>query len=182
MVLDLDPDTSVPFPRVAEAAHDLRSLLSAVDLRCFVMTTGGKGLHLTIPLRRTSSWEQVKEFAKAIATAMAMRSPGRFTTSPSKAARRGKIYIDFLRNGKGATAIAPYSTRARPSGSVAAPIFWEEVDVLASAASFSIVNLRRRIATLENDPWAEFFEVRQSLTTARMQKVKELGKAGTKCR
>jgi bifunctional non-homologous end joining protein LigD len=174
VVFDLDPDSSVPFPRVAEAAHEIRDLLAGIDLECFVMTTGGKGLHVTLPVRRTWSWDRVKSFSKAVAAAIATRSPGRFTISPSKSARRGKIYIDYLRNGEGATAIVPYSTRAHPTASVAAPISWEEVGVLPSAAAFSITNLRRRLETLVDDPWKSFSSVKQSLTVKRLAKIEGL--------
>ena len=97
-----------------------------------------------------------------------------FSASSSKAARRGKIYIDYLRNGEGATAIAPYSTRARAGASVATPIAWKEVEVLQSAAGFSIANLLRRLHTLTRDPWQDFFEISQSLTQPRINKLQKL--------
>src|SRR5690606_17087857 len=113
LVFDLDPDTSLPFARVIEAARRVRERLAEVGLESFVKTTGGKGLHVVAPVARRSGWDEVKGFCRAVAVDLATREPRRYVANMAKAKRRGKVFIDYLRNGRGATAIAPFSARAR---------------------------------------------------------------------
>ncbi len=171
LVFDLDPDPAVSWQRVIEAAQELRDLLAEIGLTSFVKTTGGKGLHVVVPLVRRQEWDEAKAFAKGVGELLVERRPAWYTTNPMKAARKGKIYVDYLRNARGATAIAPYSTRARAGAPVAVPLTWEELPHQQTSDHFRIENLPRRLAQLKTDPWAEMNDVRQSLTRALRQRV-----------
>jgi bifunctional non-homologous end joining protein LigD len=170
LVFDLDPGEGVPWNRVAESAVQLRSFLSELGLAAFLKTTGGKGLHLVLPIERRTSWDDAHEICQAIAAAAAQSDPGRYTITLSKSARAGKIFIDYLRNARGATAIAPYSTRARPGCPVATPISWEELPKIQSANQFTLANVFARLAALQRDPWHEMDDARQSLSKSLLKK------------
>ncbi len=153
LVIDLDPDAALPWARVCDGADTLRARLEDMGFRVFLRTTGGKGLHLVMALKPDHNWTLVKGFAEAFARAMAKDAPELFTAVASKERRKGKIYIDYLRNGRGASAIASYSLRARPGFPVATPIAWPELRKLSGGAAFHRVNLLQRIETLAADPW-----------------------------
>ncbi len=174
VIFDLDPDDGLPFERVSAAAWLLKGLLDELDLISFVKTTGGKGLHVVVPIRRTLSWAELQEFAGSLSRLLVKDSPGRFTASQSKAAQRGKIYIDHLRNRFGATAIATYSTRARPNAGVAVPLTWDELDSIQAADVYTISNLGRRLANQRTDPWDGFFDVNQTITKKMTETVSSL--------
>ena len=144
----------------------LRDRLGELGLESFLRTSGGKGLHVVAPLARRNTWDQLKEFAKAVADDMVRQSPDRYIATMSKAKRRGKIFVDYLRNQRGATAIASYSTRARAGAPVAAPLAWDELIDQAQAEWYTVANMPRRLAKLSKDPWEGFFDVRQSITQA----------------
>ncbi|MCZ4091565.1 DNA ligase D [Sinorhizobium psoraleae] len=163
LVFDLDPDPSVDFATVKAAAAALRDELADIGLRTVAMVTGGKGVHVIVPLRPHAGWDEAKGFAKAIAQSFAERDPEHFVATMSKAKRKGRIFIDWLRNDRGATAIAPYSTRARAGGPVATPVSWDELESLAAANTFQISDILERIEA-GTDPWADIGEIRQSLT------------------
>lgn len=163
IVFDLDPDASVPWPRVVEAAREVRARLKELKLVSFVKTTGGAGLHVVLPLQRRQTWDDVKAFVKRFAERMAADAPSEYTASMVKAARRGRIYIDYLRNARGSTAVAPYSTRARPGAPVSTPLSWNELTAAIRSDQFHVGNLRDRLASLRHDPWEGIDEVRQSL-------------------
>jgi bifunctional non-homologous end joining protein LigD len=163
IVLDLDPHESVSWQRVKDAALDIREILRGQRLESFLLATGGKGLHVVVPIARRATWEQAKAFALGVAKEMAARRPREFTTNVSLAARAGKIYIDYMRNRRGATSIAPYSPRARSGAPVAVPIAWDELATLRSAAAYSMQNLRRRLSTQKSCPWADIGTVRQAI-------------------
>ncbi len=171
MVFDLDPDTSLPWSRVVAAAWEVRELLESLGLTSFVKTTGGKGLHVVVPIQRRHEWAEIKRFSRLVASRIEGQSPGRFTTNSSKSARGGKVYLDFLRNTRGATAIAPYSTRARPEATVSVPVGWEELEVLQSGTAYHVRNLGRRLANLSADPWSQLSKTRQSITKAVLRKL-----------
>jgi len=166
LILDLDPGPGVAWPAVIEAARDLRRRLGALGLTSFVRTTGGKGLHVVAPLERRASWERLKRFARALAEAVVAAAPDRYTAGAAKSERAGKIFIDWLRNARGATAVASYSTRARPGAPIATPVSWDELPTLESSAAHTVANLPARLAALATDPWAGFFTLRQSITRA----------------
>lgn len=162
IVFDLDPDVGLPFSRVVEAALEMKEELAKLELVSFVKTTGGKGLHVVVPLKPKDDWEIVKAFSGAVATAMVKRSPREYVATMSKAARKGKIFVDWFRNGQGATAILPYSARARPGAPIAMPIAWKDLGkidpmdfTVKTAAAF--VDKRRR------DPWEDLLETEQTL-------------------
>src|SRR3546814_4572882 len=126
--MDLDPGEGVVWDAVIAAAAEVRERLEKRGLACFVKTSGGKGLHVVAPLRPQAEWEAVKAFTKGIADDMAADSPDSYVATVTKSKRRGKILVDYLRNGRGATAVAPYSTRARPGAAVSMPLGWAEPD------------------------------------------------------
>jgi len=154
IVMDLDPGDGVPWSRVTEAASEVRQRLEAAGLAAFLKTTGGKGLHVVSPLKPGADWETVKGFAKAMAEAMAADSPDRYVSVVSKAKRKGRILVDYLRNGRGATAVVPYSTRARAGATVAMPLAWNELGPDIKSDHFTVENAVARLG--ETDPWADF--------------------------
>lgn len=166
LIFDLDPDPSVEWSFVVQSAREVRRFLQELGLESFVKTTGGKGLHVVVPIERRHDWDEAKEFCKQVSDAIVMAAPSQYTVNMSKAARTGKIYIDYLRNGRGATAIIPYSTRARPGAPVSVPLTWEELSVRIRSDHFNVRTLPRRLARLRRDPWEELAGVRQSLTHA----------------
>jgi bifunctional non-homologous end joining protein LigD len=163
LVFDLDPAEDVGFEVVRAAAVEMRDVLAAAELESFVLLTGGKGLHLVVPLVPEREWSEVKRFARGVATAMASEAPDRFVAKASKARRTGKIYIDWLRNDRSATAIAPFSTRARPNCPVAVPIAWRELPRVASGHQYTLTTLRRRLGSLQRDPWQNYFSLEQRI-------------------
>ena len=164
MVFDLDPGPGVPWETTVRAAHEIRERLARLDLVSFPRLTGGRGLHVVVPLDRRAVWSRVAGFARAVAEAMAADAPHTFVVTASKERREGRIFVDYLRNTRGATAVASYSTRARPGAPVATPLRWDEVTVRMAGDRYSITSVRRRLAALASDPWSEFFDVRQSIT------------------
>src|ERR1044072_3618018 len=138
IVFDLDPDVGLDFALVKKAAKDLRRHLADMGLATFPMLTGGKGVHVVVPLTPNGEWPDVTYFAQRLALALAEAEPERFTAALSKAKRTGRIFVDYLRNQRGATAIMPYSARAREKDPVAAPINWEELDEMQSGARFTV--------------------------------------------
>jgi bifunctional non-homologous end joining protein LigD len=171
LIFDFDPGEGVEWKRVVEAARQTRDRLAELGLESFLRTSGGKGLHVVAPLARRTSWDQLKAFAHAFADDMVRRSPQRYVANMSKAKRRGKIFVDYLRNQRGATAVASYSTRARPGAPVAAPLAWEELSARLKPNQYTVANMPRRLARLKADPWEGFFEVRQSITRQMMNQV-----------
>lgn len=170
LVFDLDPDEGLDFDIVKAAAIALRDALSAIGLKSMPMVTGGKGVHVVVPLTGQASWSEAKAFAKAFAQGFAEREPERFIATMSKEKRKGRIFIDWLRNERGATAIAPYSTRARSDGPVATPVSWDELSRLEAANSFRIPEILERIES-GTDPWQDLAGIRQSLTKKILDKL-----------
>jgi bifunctional non-homologous end joining protein LigD len=164
IVLDLDPGEGVAWKSVADAARELRDFLAELGLTSFLRTSGGKGLHVVVPLSRRNTWDQLKGFAKGVADTMATQRPDHYLATMSKAKRKGKVYVDYLRNQRGATAVASYSTRSRPTAPVATPLAWEELSSRVKADTFRVSNIFKRLDSLEEDPWKDFFTTRQSLT------------------
>lgn len=168
LVFDLDPDPSVTFETVKTAAVDLRKTLDDIGLKSLAMVSGGKGIHVIVPLSRNAPWEDAKAFAKALSVKIADQDPDHYIATMSKAKRKGRIFIDWLRNERGATAVAPYSIRARKSGPVATPVTWEELADLDTANGFHIPDILGRIED-GNDPWAEASDWKQSITKAMLK-------------
>ncbi|WP_010169548.1 DNA ligase D [Pseudomonas sp. PAMC 25886] len=155
-VLDLDPDPALPWKSMVEAAQLTLSVLDELGLEAFVKTSGGKGLHLVVPLARRDDWDTVKAFAKAIAQFMTEQLPERFTATSGPKNRVGKIFIDYLRNARGASTVAAYSVRARPGLPVSVPVSLEELKGLHGAQQWTVANLHERLQGLKKDPWAGY--------------------------
>jgi len=171
MTLDLDPSPEVPWGRMIETALTIRTRLRELGLESFVKTTGGKGLHVVAPLQAKQSWEEMKEFSRAVAEEFVQAAPQWFVATMTKAKRTGKIFIDFFRNTRGATAVAAYSTRARPGAPVSTPLSWDELPSLKSADAYTLGTVPARLAGLRSDPWKGFFEVRQWISAKMRQSV-----------
>jgi bifunctional non-homologous end joining protein LigD len=171
LVFDLDPDPSVEWADVALAAFAMRRKLDDLGFTSFLKTTGGKGLHVVVPIERRTSWDDVKAFTQAVSVRMEEEQPSLYTTNMAKAARKGKIFLDYLRNGRGATFVAPYSPRRRPGAPVATPITWEELARGIDPQSFTIASIPPRLAQLAEDPWAGMSDVSQSITAAAWKAV-----------
>lgn len=172
LVFDLDPDPALPFAQVMAAAREVRERLEALDLVSFVKTTGGKGLHVVAPLRPELPFDVVKAAARKVAEQMVSDAPGAYTLLPARARRRGKIYLDVLRNARGATHVAAYSPRASPGLPVATPLDWEELDEAMRPDRFSVHDVVERLAGLDRDPWAELERLDQRLPVAFVERLR----------
>jgi len=146
MVIDLDPGEGVGFEAVKQAAIQVRRSLDAIGLAAFALLTGGKGIHVVVPLLPQAEWDEVRDFARSFCTALAEAAPGRFTVALPKASRRGRIFLDYLRNQRTATAILPYSARARAGMPVAAPVGWSELDGCERSDAFTIADVEQLLA------------------------------------
>jgi bifunctional non-homologous end joining protein LigD len=171
LVFDLDPAEDVPFAEVKQAARDVRDVLEAAEIASFALLTGGKGIHVVAPLDRRQDWPAVKNFAAGLARALAKAEPDRFTAKASKAGRKGRIFIDWLRNERGATAIAPYSPRAHAAAPIATPVSWEELGRIDNSGKYRLSTIGRRLKALKNDPWAGYFDLQQSIGKAVLKRV-----------
>jgi bifunctional non-homologous end joining protein LigD len=164
LIMDLDPGDGVAWEKVIAAACEIRERLERAGLAAFVKTSGGKGLHVAAPLKPQAEWPAVKNFVKAFADAMAADSPDAYVSTIPKARRQGKILIDYLRNQRGATAIAAYGARARPGAPVSMPLDWEELGPAIGPAHFTIANAPTRLASLRKTPWENFREAAAPLS------------------
>lgn len=172
IIMDLDPGDDVPWTDVIAAAGEVRQRLEEAGLAAFVKTSGGKGLHVVAPVRPKADWPAVKAFTKGMADAMAADSPDRFVATITKSKRRGKILVDYLRNQRGATAVAAFSTRARPGAAVSMPLAWDELTPAIGPAYFTVENTPTRLASLTTDPWADFHAAAAPIETAKRRKRK----------
>src|SRR5262249_20188834 len=162
LVFDLDPGPGTEWADMVGAAREVRQRLADVKLRSFLKMSGGKGLHVVLPIKPVP-WDDAKAFTRSIADAMTHDDPSRYTATVKKSSRQGKIFVDYLRNSREATAIAPYSTRARPGAPVSTPIAWEELGSQTGANRYTVDNLPQRLARLRKDPWAEIGKLKQAL-------------------
>ncbi|MCC4587200.1 DNA ligase D [Xanthomonas sp. NCPPB 1067] len=163
VVFDLDPGPDVAFAEVKRAAADIRRLLAQLELDSFLRVSGGKGLHVVVPLNPGCDWALTKRFAKGFADALAQSEPHRFIATATKRFRNQRIFVDYLRNGRGATAVASYSLRGRPGAPVALPLAWSELSRLQRADAFSLRDVPDRLRRRRKDPWAEIDRIRQNL-------------------
>jgi bifunctional non-homologous end joining protein LigD len=171
LIFDIDPAEGLEWDDVVQAARHIKERLDDLKLDSFVRTTGGKGLHVVVPLVRRASWEELKSLAKSFADAVVREQPKRYIAQSSKVKRAGKIYLDYLRNERGATAIASYSTRARPGATVATPLSWDELSGSWRPDRFNTRTVPERLETMKQDPWQGFFEARQTITKAMLAQV-----------
>lgn len=162
MIFDMDPAPRVEWKRVVNAAYFIKEQLEQAGLTSFLKTTGGKGLHIVVPIKRLYTWNQMRDFSESFVDYLVEQKPKEFIGTMSKAKRKGKIFVDYFRNNRGSTSIAPFSTRARSGATVSTPISWEELPRTHSD-SFTIRNLPARLARLKKDPWEEFFKLKQVL-------------------
>ncbi len=162
ITIDLDPDSAISWQQLASSAVDVRKQLKSLGLESFLKTTGGKGLHVVVPIRREHEWPVVKQFAHAFALAMEKRDPGTYLTKMTKSARAGRIYIDYLRNERGATAVAAYSPRARHGAAVSLPLPWSDLK-LGHHPIFRVVDYEKWKATLRRDPWKDLGQIDQAI-------------------
>jgi bifunctional non-homologous end joining protein LigD len=167
LIFDLDPGDGVAWGDVIAAALEVRQRLADVGLESFVKTTGGKGLHVVLPVEPRAGWEEAKDFTRSVAEAMAKDSPRRYVATMSKAARHGRVFVDYFRNGRGATAVGAYSTRAFPHATVSTPLGWDELSAQLRSDHFRTDNLVQRLDVLREDPWRAMFDVKQRLPAAR---------------
>jgi bifunctional non-homologous end joining protein LigD len=163
IVFDIDPDEGIAWEDVIAAAAEIRARLHDLKLESFLKTTGGKGLHVAAPITASHPWDTVKDFTKAVATAMMRDSPARYVVNVSKRARKGKIFIDYLRNGYGATFVAPYSPRARANAPISMPLDWRELAPALHSDHFRLDKAAARLKALRKDPWAPMLTLRQGL-------------------
>jgi bifunctional non-homologous end joining protein LigD len=166
LTIDLDPGDNVPWTSLVAGAREVRQRLEDLGLKSFTKTTGGKGLHVVVPLVPSADWDSAKAFCRTLAESMAADAPDLYVSTMTKRVRTGRIYVDYLRNGRGATAVSAFSTRARASCGVSTPVSFDELDMLRSGDHFTLNNLARRLEFLSADPWADFFKVKQKLPTS----------------
>ncbi len=160
MVFDLDPDKGVPLSQVRQGVKDLKKILDKLKLKSFLKTSGGKGYHIVVPFSRTANWQVFHDFAENVALLMEQKWPSRYTSNIRKASRKGKIFVDYMRNGRGSTSVAPYSLRAREGAKISMPIAWSELDKIAPDG-VDIFEAQRRIN--KKDPWKGFYTINQVL-------------------
>jgi bifunctional non-homologous end joining protein LigD len=163
VVIDLDPGEEIAWPDVVRAARMVRQLLGALDLDSFVKTTGGRGVHIVVPLTPSADWAECLEFARALALSLVRRRPDLFTERFGKAGRHDKILVDYLRNNRTNTSIAAYSTRAKPDAPVSVPIAWHELSPSRPPDRFTIATVAGRLARLSVDPWKEYWGAKQKI-------------------
>jgi bifunctional non-homologous end joining protein LigD len=163
IIFDLDPGDGVEWTSVIAAAQEVRDRLRRHRLKSFVKTTGGKGLHVMAPIQPRASWDEVKNFTRKIAEGMAADNRSLYVAKMTKNLRKGRIFVDYFRNARGATAVAAYSTRARPGAPVSTPLLWEELSNEIRSDHFTLTNLQHRLDHLPEDPWRGFLSLRQTL-------------------
>jgi bifunctional non-homologous end joining protein LigD len=164
LVFDLDPDEDLDLGTLKAATVEVREFLEDLGFKSFLKSTGGKGLHLVAPLAPKLGWDVVKAFAKAIADALVSARPDRYTANPLKKTREGKIFVDYLRNQRGGSAIVNYSTRAKKGAPVACPLRWDELKGLKAATPYTVKTLPARLKAMKRDPWEGYSSTRQSIT------------------
>jgi bifunctional non-homologous end joining protein LigD len=166
IVFDIDPGEDVSWAQVVGAARDVRERLAALELESFVKLSGGKGLHVVLPIDG-ADWETTKRFAQSVALAMAADSPERYVAKITKSLRAGKIFVDYLRNSLEQTSVAAYSTRARAGAPVSVPVTWDELPRTKGGNQYTLLNLSKRLGSLKQDPWKEIGRVKQKLPEAK---------------
>ena len=157
VVFDLDPGPGVSWKKTIEAAEVLREFLKSLEMKSYAKLSGGKGIHVVVPIAVGSVGWEIKSLAKAIAEAFDRLVPGQFVTVMSKAKREKRIFIDYLRNGRGATSIAPYSVRSNPEASICVPIDWKDLPNITDPRQFTILNVDDWLVPIKDDPWQKFY-------------------------
>jgi len=163
ITFDLDPAPDVTWKQVINTAHLMREALESLKLVSFVKTTGGKGLHVVVPIQPKKDWDEIKEFSHAFVNSLVELYPNDYVAVMTKAKRKGKIFIDYLRNQRGATAVVAYSTRAKENASVSMPIAWKQLTTKIKADQFTVKNAIDHLSKLKQDPWEEYLSIKQSI-------------------
>jgi bifunctional non-homologous end joining protein LigD len=176
VIFDLDPGPAVAWAAVVEAARVVRTALDALQLRSFLKTTGGHGLHVVVPLLSQASWSDCLAFTRALSEAIVRMDPKSYTTEFSKAGRERKILVDYMRNNRGSTSVAAFSTRARPGAPVSVPLAWEELSARVRSDHYTVRNLARRLKGLRGDPWSDYRTTRQRLPADAVQRLNAVGR------
>lgn len=171
MVFDLDPDPDLPWTAVIEGAQLTKVVLDELGLKSFLKTSGGKGLHLVVPLARRHDWDEIAAFSQAVAQHLARTIPKRFSAKMGEKNRIGKIFVDYMRNRRQASTVVPYSARAKPGLPVATPIAWEELKDITGSAMWTVASLPERLSRLAKDPWEDYFKTKQMLTAGMKRKI-----------
>jgi bifunctional non-homologous end joining protein LigD len=171
LTFDLDPDEGLRWDQVVAGAVAVRDFLDSLGLRSFVKTTGGKGLHVVVPVKPALEWDAAKEFTRVIVSLLVDAGPTLYTASMVKKARRGRIFIDYLRNGRGATAVAAYSTRARADATVSVPVSWAEIESGLRSDRFTVLTLPDHLRARTADPWAELASTKQVIAQRVLKKL-----------
>ncbi len=172
MVFDLDPDPEASWKDVTDGAAEVRARMKEFGLKSFLKTTGGKGLHVVVPIKPKFHWDAIKAFTRAVAQSMAHDNPERYIATASKAARRGKVFVDYLRNDHTATAVAAYSLRARPGAPVAMPVEWDDLGAGLKPSEFNIRTAVDVLSKRKHDPWEEMFKLRQAMPAKVLEALK----------
>jgi bifunctional non-homologous end joining protein LigD len=171
LIFDFDPDEALGFDKLVDAVTVLRKLLDTLELEAFLKTTGGKGLHVVVPIEPVHVWDDAREFTKAVAELLVRTFPDRFTSKLAKASRGGRIFVDYLRNAEGATAVAPFSVRAKARAPVAMPIEWSELGKDVRFDHFNVKNVPALLRRQRRNPWKGLSSVRQQLTAGMFEKL-----------
>lgn len=166
LIFDLDPDPALPWKKVVEAAKLTRTLLQELGLVSFLKTSGGNGLHVVVPLVRRHTWAASKAFAKAVSDHLAKIIPALFSAKMGAQNRVGKVFVDYLRNGRGSTTVCAFSVRARPGLGVSLPISWQQLEEIRASDEFNIMTVQSVLRKQKKDPWADYEKSRQSLGEA----------------
>jgi bifunctional non-homologous end joining protein LigD len=161
--MDFDPGPGVSWKSVIAAAFDLKDMLEKLNLKSFVKLSGGKGVHVHIPVATKYSWDQIKNFSHSLAKQMELDNPNKYTAKISKTHREKKIFVDYLRNGRGSTAVVAYSLRARPVSSVALPVSWQELSKIPAANFFTLKKTLLALKKRKKDPWAGMHKLHQKI-------------------
>ncbi|HET7669716.1 MAG TPA: DNA ligase D [Burkholderiales bacterium] len=173
ITLDLDPDEDLPWPVLVKATEVTRTLVEGLGFKCFLKTTGGKGLHIVVPIQPKLGWADIKAFSGAMAEFLVRAEPKLFTAKVAKERREDKVFVDYLRNSETASAVAAFSARARADGGVSTPVSWDELTEDEDIRKlFTVVTVPERLAKLKKDPWADYDKTRQSVTEAMRKALK----------
>jgi len=174
IVFDIDPGEQVAWKQTVECARLVRRMLEAVDLASFPKTTGGRGLHVVVPLTPRADWSECLAFSRAMAEAIERSDPSRYTTAFAKAGRQRKILVDYLRNNRTNTSIAAFSVRARAGAPISMPLRWQEVTATLNPSTWTVLTAERRLKALRQDPWKNYWTTRQRLSAHATQAFESL--------
>jgi bifunctional non-homologous end joining protein LigD len=163
IVMDFDPDPALPWKEVVDAAFELKEMLEDLGLQSFVKFTGGKGLHVHVPIAPLYDWEQIKSFSHSLALELVSRNPKKYVSKMAKNLRKGKIFVDYLRNGFGSTAVVPYSLRARPLSTVALPVDWKELRKIKGPQELTMEKVLKKLKLRKTDPWKGMLKLKQKI-------------------